>query len=72
MSNKKLFFDGPGSQFDDLNLINMDNQNIQTFVLKSGDSGNDQTNNNGPNIKLKYLYNVVKVSWILKYGMENS
>ena len=72
MSNKKLFFDGPESQFDDLNLINMDNQNIQTFVLKSGDSGNDQTNNNGPNIKLKYLYNVVKVSWILKYGMENS
>ena len=72
MSNKKLFFDGPESQFDDLNLINMDNQNIQTFVLKSGDSGNDQTNNNGPNIKLKYLYNVVKVFWILKYGMENS
>ena len=31
-------------------------QYIQEFVLKSGDSIHEHTNNNGPNLKLKNLY----------------
>ena len=41
---------------------------IPSFVLKYGDSINNQPNDNGPNAKLKSLYNVVKSAWILKYG----
>ena len=40
---------------------------IQKFVLKIGESINDQPNNNGPNSKLKSLYNVENSEWMLKY-----
>ena len=46
----------------------MDRQNIQLLILKSGNSINDQPNDNGPNYKLKYIYNEVKYVWMLKYG----
>ena len=46
----------------------MDRQNIQLLILKSGNSINDQPNDNGPNYKLKYIYNEVKNVWMLKYG----
>ena len=38
--------------------------------MKSGYSGNDQPNDNGTNAKMKYLYNRVKVSNMLKYGTK--
>ena len=44
-------------------------KNIQPFVLKPGDSINDQPNDNDPNSKLKSIYNVSKSAWMLKYGM---
>ena len=43
-------------------------KNIQPFVIKYSDSINDQTNDNGPNSNLKYIYNVEKSAWMLKYG----
>ena len=43
-------------------------KNIQPFVLKSGNSINDQPYDNGPNAKLNYIYNVAKSVWMLKYG----
>ena len=46
-----------------------DVQKIQHFVLKYGDFVNDQPNDNGPNAKLKSLYNVANSVWMLKYGM---
>ena len=42
---------------------------MQSLILKSLDYVNDHPNENGPNTKLKSLYNVSKVSWILNYGM---
>ena len=48
----------------------MDNQNIQTFFLKAGDSVNNQPNDNIINSKLKFHYNEVKYEWILNYGMK--
>ena len=69
--NKILSFDGHDSHFEDGTLRQMICKNIQPFVLKSGDSINDQPNDNGPNTKLKYLYNVAKSAWILKYGGKN-
>ena len=42
-------------------------KNIQPFFLKPDDSINNQPNYNGPNYKLKSLYNVVKSVWMLKY-----
>ena len=46
----------------------MQSKNIHTFILKSGDSINDQTNDNGPNSTLKALYNRSKAKWMVKYG----
>ena len=43
-------------------------QKIQPFILKAGDSINDQPNDNRPNSKLKSLYNILKAKWMLKYG----
>ena len=58
VKNKILFFDGHDSHFDERTLIQMKCKTIQQFVLKIGESINDQPNNNGPNSKLKSLYNV--------------
>ena len=69
VNNKIIFFDGHGIHFDDRALIHMDQQNIQPFILKAGESVNDQPNDNGTNDKLMSLYNEVKSVWILKYGM---
>ena len=41
---------------------------IQPFVLKAGESINDQINNNDPNAKLKSLYKAEMAVWMLKYG----
>ena len=70
INNKIMFLDGHDIHFNDLDLSYMEDRNIQPFALKSGDSGNDQPNENGPNVKLKSRYNDAKVSWMLNYGME--
>ena len=43
-------------------------RNIPPFVLTSGDSLNDQHNDNGKIEKLKSLYIVDKATWMLNYG----
>ena len=68
VNNQILFFDGNDSHFDDGALRQMTCKNIQPFVLKYDDSINNQPNDNGPNSKLKYLYNVAKSAWMLEYG----
>ena len=45
-------------------------QKLQPFVLKVFESIHFHTNDNGPNEKLKSLYNVAKAAWILKYGTK--
>ena len=39
-----------------------------THILKSDDYINDHPNDNGPNSKLKALYNNFKAKWMMKYG----
>ena len=68
INNQIIFFDGHDSHFDDHTPINMECCNIQTFVLKGGDSTNGQPNDNVPYSKLKSLYNDVNAVWILEYG----
>ena len=68
VKNKILFFDGHDSHFDDRSLTQMQMKNIQPFILKADDSINDQINDNGPNSKMKALYNILKAKWMLKYG----
>ena len=69
-NNQIIFFNGHDIHFDDRALVHMGRQNIRPFVLKAGDSVNDQTNDNGPNSKLKSLYNEVKAVCMLKYGTK--
>ena len=68
VKNQILFFYGHGIHFDDHALTQIQIKNIQPFVLKVGDSINDQPNDNGPNSKLKYLYNILNSKWMLNYG----
>ena len=68
VNNQILFFNGHDSHFDDRTLTQIQNKNIQPFILKAGDSINNQPNDNGPNSKLKALYNILKAKWMLKYG----
>ena len=68
VNNHILFFDGYDSHFDNRALTQIQIKNIHSFILKAGDSINDQTNDNGPNSKLKALYNILKAKWMLKYG----
>ena len=68
VNNNILFFDGHGIHFGDGTLRKITCKKIQPFFLKSGDSINDQPNDNDPNSKLKSLYNVTKSTWLLNYG----
>ena len=68
VNNQILFFDGHDSQFDDFALTQIQRKNITPFILKAGDSINDQLNENGPNSTLKALYDISKAKWILNYG----
>ena len=68
VNNQILFFDGKYSHFNNGALTQMMCKNIQHFFLKSGDSINDQPNDNVPNAKLMSLYNMSKSAWMLKYG----
>ena len=55
VKNQIIFFDGHDSHFDDCALTKTQSKNIQPFILKSGDSINEQLNDNEPNSKLKAL-----------------
>ena len=57
-NNQILLFDGHENHSNNCALIKMMFKNIQPLVIKSGDSINDKPNYNGPNDKLKSLYNV--------------
>ena len=47
--NKMLIFGGHGSHFKNRTLTQMQRENIQPFILKAGDSINDQYNDNVQN-----------------------
>ena len=58
VKNQILFFDVHYSNFDYRALTQIQSKKIQPFILKAGDSINDQSNDNGPNSKLKAIYNI--------------
>ena len=68
VNNQILLSDGHVSHFDDHALTQMQRKDIQTFILKVGDSINNQPNDSGPNSILKSLCNGLKDNWMLKYG----
>ena len=70
VNNKIILFYNHDIHFDERVITNMEHQNIQPFIMKSGDSVNYQPNDNVPNYKLKYHKNEVKSTWILKYGTK--
>ena len=55
INNQILFFYGHDSHFGDLALTQIQSKNIQPFILKAGDSINEQPNENGLNFTLKAL-----------------
>ena len=60
MNPQVLFFDGHDIHFDDRVTHILQSFHISPFILKEGDSTNDQPNDNGPNLKLKRYYSISK------------
>ena len=56
-----IFFDVHDSHFDDRATHIIQYHHIYQFILKTGNSTNDQPNNNCPNLKLKIYYGIEKV-----------
>ena len=50
MKPQVLFFDGHDSHFDDRATYIMQSHHIYPFILKAGDSTNNQPNDNRPNL----------------------
>ena len=68
VNNQILFLYGHNSQFYSRALTQMQRKHIQPFIPKYCDFINYQPNDNGPNSKLKAIYNILKTEWMLKYG----
>ena len=60
MNPQVLFFDGHDIHFDDRATHILRSHHISPFILKAGDSTNDQPNDNGPNCMLKRYYSISK------------
>ena len=58
MNPQVLFFDVHDSHFDDRSTHILLSHHISLFILKAGDSTNDQPNDNGPNCMLKRYYSI--------------
>ena len=63
-----LFYDVNYSHFDDRVLNILRRHHIQSFTLKTGDSVHGQTNDNGPNTKLKNFYDKKRRNWMRHHG----
>ena len=68
MKPQVLFFDGHDSHFDDRATHILQSHHISPFIIKSGDSTNDQPNDNGPNCMLKIYYSIARVKWQREHG----
>ena len=68
MNTHVLFFDGHYRHFYDRATHILRSHHISLFILKAGDSTNDQPNYNGPNLKLKIYYSIAKVKWQIQHG----
>ena len=63
-----LFYDGHDSHFDDMALDILCKNNIQYFIPKAGYSVHDQTNDNGPIVKLNNLYGNTRMNCTRDHG----
>ena len=68
MNPQVLFFDGHDNQFDDRATHILRSHHISPFILKAGESTNDQPNDNGPNRMLKRYYSIARVKWQRQNG----
>ena len=63
-----LFYDVHESHFDNKTIHILWFNHIKPFLLKVGDSGNDQSNNNGPKLKLKGICWQEIINWQRHHG----
>ena len=53
-----LFFDVHDSHFNDRAIHILQYHHIYPFIIKAGDSTNDQPNDNGPNLELRFFLGI--------------
>ena len=57
-----VFYDGHGSHFEIRAIHILQSNHIKPFILKAGESGNDQPNDNGPNLNMKGIYGQARMN----------
>ena len=63
LNTQVLFYDGHDRHFDERDIHIILSNHIKPFILNSGDSGNDQPNDNGPKLNLKGIYVQERMNW---------
>ena len=63
-----LLYDGHDSHFDDKVIHILHSHHIKPFILKVGDSLKEQTNYNGPNLKLRGFYGQSRMNLQRQHG----
>ena len=63
LNTQVLLHDGHDSHFYARSIHIIRSHHIKPFILKADDSGNDQPNDNGRNLKLKGLYGQPRMNW---------
>ena len=63
-----LFYDGHCSHFYKRDMHILRSHHIKTFILNLSDSGDDNPNDNGPNLNMKGLYVQAIMDWQRHHG----
>ena len=58
-----LLYDDYDRHFDYRAIHILCSHQTKPFVLKAGESVNNKTNDNGPNLKLKGIYGQARINW---------
>ena len=67
LNTQALFYDGHVRNFYDREIHIISSNHIKPFILREGDSGNEQPNYNRPNLNIKGLYDQAIMNWQKKY-----
>ena len=65
-----LYYDGHVSYFKNRAINIILSHHIKPFIIKAGESRNDQTNDNVTNLKMKGLYGQARMNWQRQPGIS--
>ena len=67
LNTKLLFYNVHDSHVDNRSIHILRSNYIKPLILKAGGSWNDHPNDNGPNIKLKGIYDQARTNFVFVF-----